>query len=136
MPLRRAGDKEHRATRRLSSALAEAGRSFYSRGWVLGTGGNFSGALQREPVRLLITASGIDKSVLGSQHFLEIDEHCKVVHGVGKPSAEAQLHLAVARVRRRNSSHTFGMEHSCPTFTPHKAVSPSRAMKCSKVSKE
>jgi methylthioribulose-1-phosphate dehydratase len=55
--------------------------------------------LQREPVRLLITASGLDKSSLNTQHFLEIDKECNVVRGSGRPSAEALLHLAVARVR-------------------------------------
>ena len=100
MPLRRpAGHALHPSARQLSSALAEAGRIFYSRSWVLGTSGNFSAVLQREPLRLVITASGIDKSALNAQHFLEIDEHCNVLRGVGKPSAEAPLHLAVARVR-------------------------------------
>jgi len=100
MPLRvRAGDGGSLSARQLSSALADAGRSFYSRGWVLGTSGNFSAVLQGEPVRLLITASGIDKSALKPQHFLEVDAKCKVLRGVGKPSAEALLHLAVARAR-------------------------------------
>jgi methylthioribulose-1-phosphate dehydratase len=88
-----------RSAHELSSALAEAGRSFYSRGWVLGTSGNFSAVLQRKPVHLLITASGIDKSSLKAQQFLEIDGQCNVLRGIGKPSAEALLHLAVARVR-------------------------------------
>jgi len=87
------------SARELSSALAEAGRSFYSRGWVLGTSGNFSAVLHHKPVRLLITASGIDKSSLNAQQLLEIDSGCNVLRGIGKPSAEALLHLAVARVR-------------------------------------
>ena len=85
--------------RALSSALAEAGRNFYSRGWVLGTSGNFSAVLHREPIRLLITASGLDKSALKPQHFLEIDAQCNVLRGTGRPSAESLLHIAVARVR-------------------------------------
>ncbi len=90
----------HRApSRQLANALAEAGRAFYARGWAFGTSGNFSAVLQREPVRLLITASGLDKAVLNAQHFLEIDEQCSVIRGSRKPSAEALLHLAVARVR-------------------------------------
>jgi methylthioribulose-1-phosphate dehydratase len=55
--------------------------------------------LQHKPVHLLITASGIDKSSLKAQQFLEIDGQCNVLRGIGKPSAEALLHLAVARVR-------------------------------------
>ena len=83
----------------LSSALADAGRSFYVRGWVLGTSGNFSAVLQRDPMRLLITASGLDKGALSGEQFLEIDGGCKVVGGKGKPSAEALLHTVVVRLR-------------------------------------
>jgi methylthioribulose-1-phosphate dehydratase len=102
--LSRARSKPPRASsRQLANALAEAGRSFYVRGWVLGTSGNFSAVLQREPVRLLITASGLDKSTLNTQHFLEIDKECNVVRGSRRPSAEAFLHLAVARVRGANA---------------------------------
>ena len=95
---RRAGHASHPSALQLSSALAEAGRTFYSRGWVLGTSGNFSAVLRREPVRLVISASGLDKSALKVQHFLEIDAQCNVLRGSGRPSAEALLHLAVARV--------------------------------------
>ena len=101
MPLRRReGHASLLSARRLSAALAEAGRGFYNRGWVLGTSGNFSAVLRRKPLRLVITTSGIDKSALNAQHFLEIDAHGNVLRGVGKPSAEALLHLAVASVRR------------------------------------
>lgn len=83
----------------LSSALADAGRYFYARGWVLGTSGNFSAVLQRDPLRLLITASGLDKGSLTAEQFLEIDESCKVLSGEGKPSAEALLHTVIVRLR-------------------------------------
>jgi len=86
-------------SRQLANALAEAGRAFYARGWTFGTSGNFSAVLQREPVRLLITASGLDKATLNARQFLEIDGECNVLRGSRKPSAEALLHLAVARVR-------------------------------------
>ncbi len=87
------------SSRRLANALAQEGRALYARGWALGTSGNFSAVLQREPVRLLITASGLDKAALNVHHFLEIDGECNVLRGSRKPSAEALLHLAVARVR-------------------------------------
>lgn len=87
------------SSRQLANTLVEAGRAFYARGWALGTSGNFSAVLQREPVRLLITASGLDKAALNPQHFLEIDGECNVLRGSRRPSAEALLHLAVARVR-------------------------------------
>ncbi len=85
---------------RLANALAQAGRAFYARGWALGTSGNFSAVLGRQPLRLLITPSGLDKAALNARHFLEIDGDCNVLRGSRKPSAEALLHLAVARVRR------------------------------------
>jgi methylthioribulose-1-phosphate dehydratase len=96
----RARSTGHLPARELSSTLADAGRSFYGRGWVLGTSGNFSAVLQRNPIRLLITASGLDKGALNPQQFLEIDSACKVLRGDGKPSAEALLHVAVAQLRK------------------------------------
>ncbi len=84
-------------------ALAEAGRAYHARGWALGTSGNFSVVLRREPLRLLITASGLDKSALAPRHFLEIDADARVLRGSGKPSAEALLHIAVARTRGAGS---------------------------------
>jgi methylthioribulose-1-phosphate dehydratase len=83
----------------LAAQLAEIGRQCYARGWVLGTSGNFSAVVSRDPLRLAITASGVDKGSLSVGEIVEIDEHGKVVAGSGRPSAEASLHLAIARVR-------------------------------------
>lgn len=83
----------------LALALVEAGRGFYSRGWVMGTSGNFSAVLAREPLRLAITASGNDKGNLSSEHILQIDADGKIVYGEGRPSDETLLHLAVIRLR-------------------------------------
>jgi methylthioribulose-1-phosphate dehydratase len=82
-----------------AAALAEIGRQFYGRGWVLGTSGNFSTVVSRDPLRLAITASGVDKGTLTAGEVVEIDDHGKVLAGSGRPSAEAGLHLAIARVR-------------------------------------
>jgi methylthioribulose-1-phosphate dehydratase len=83
----------------LAVELAEIARLCYARGWALGTSGNFSAVLQRNPLRLAITSSGLDKGLLEAEHIVEIDEHGRVVQGEGKPSAEASLHLAIARSR-------------------------------------
>jgi methylthioribulose-1-phosphate dehydratase len=80
-----------------ASCLAEIGRGFYSRGWVLGTSGNFSAVLSREPLRLAITSTGLDKGSLTPAQFLEMDEQANVVRGDGRPSAEAMLHTAIIR---------------------------------------
>jgi methylthioribulose-1-phosphate dehydratase len=66
---------------------------------VLGTSGNFSAVLSREPLRLAITSTGIDKGRLTANHFVQIDADGKVVAGPGRASDEALLHLAVVRVR-------------------------------------
>ncbi len=83
----------------LAAQLAEIGRQCYARGWALGTSGNFSAVVNRDPLRLAITASGVDKGTLSSSEIVEIDQHGKVVAGSGRPSAEASLHLAIARAR-------------------------------------
>src|SRR5713101_2262632 len=79
--------------------LAEAGRSFYARGWVMGTSGNFSAVISEKPLRLIITSTGLDKGNLAPANFLEIDAESKVVKGKGRPSAEALLHFAIVRAR-------------------------------------
>ena len=83
----------------LAAQLAEIARECYARGWALGTSGNFSAVVNRNPLRLAITTSGVDKGTLSVGEIVEIDEHGKVVAGSGRPSAEASLHLAIARAR-------------------------------------
>jgi methylthioribulose-1-phosphate dehydratase len=82
---------------KISADLAEIGIGFYARGWVLGTSGNFSAVISREPLRLAITSTGLDKGSLTPAQFLEMDEAANVVRGDGRPSAEALLHLAIVR---------------------------------------
>lgn len=89
------GPPQHSVT---TQELAEAGREFYRRGWVLGTSGNFSALLARDPFRICITASGIEKGRLDETSFLELDENADVVRGEGKPSAETALHQSIYRV--------------------------------------
>jgi methylthioribulose-1-phosphate dehydratase len=81
----------------MSEALAEAGRAFYARGWALGTSGNFSAVVSRDPLQLAITSTGLDKGTLTAGQFLQIDGTCDVVRGDGKPSAESLLHVTVVR---------------------------------------
>ena len=85
--------------RGLAESLAATGREFYSRGWVQGTSGNFSAVLSREPLRLAVTSTGLDKSTLAAGQFLEIDDARKVLRGDGRPSSEVSIHLAVVRER-------------------------------------
>ena len=84
----------------VAQRLAEVGRRFDARGWVLGTSGNFSAVVGMDPLRLAVTASGLFKGELTPDQFLEIDDRCMVTRGgAGKPSAEAQLHVEVVRAR-------------------------------------
>jgi methylthioribulose-1-phosphate dehydratase len=89
-------EDEDRFTR-MSEALAESGRAFYARGWALGTSGNFSAVVSRDPLQLAITSTGLDKGTLTGGQFLKISGACEVVRGDGKPSAEALLHVTVVR---------------------------------------
>ena len=90
--------------------MAEIGRGFYARGWVLGTSGNFSAVVRRGPLRLAITSTGLDKGGLTPAQFLEIDEAANVIRGDSRPSAEALLHLAIVRgVRAGAVLHTHSV---------------------------
>lgn len=86
-----------------SGLLANIGQDFYRRGWVLGTSGNFSAVAGQNPLRLLITASGMHKGQLTAERFVQIDATGKVVAGVGRPSDETHLHLALVRQRGAQS---------------------------------
>jgi methylthioribulose-1-phosphate dehydratase len=77
---------------------------------VFGTSGNFSAVVSGRPLRLAITATGLDKGALDAQQFLEIDEAARVVRGNGLPSAETGLHLAIVRARRAGAVlHTHSL---------------------------
>ena len=91
--------------------LANIGREFYRRGWVLGTSGNFSALTSREPFSLCITASGNEKGELDDTHFLDLDTDGKILQGSGKPSAETQIHLALYRLLPQMNSvlHTHSV---------------------------
>ena len=82
-----------------AEGLAAIGRAFYGRRWVLGTSGNFSAVVSREPLRLAITSSSVDKGELRADHILQIDAEANVLEGSGRPSAESLLHLTVVRLR-------------------------------------
>jgi len=89
-----------RLATKTASELAAIGRRFYSRGWVLGTSGNFSAVISRKPLRLAITASSLPKGALRASDILQCDEHARVIgRAKGTPSAETLLHVEIARRR-------------------------------------
>lgn len=93
--------------REATSRLAEIGRRFYDRGWVMGTSGNFSAVVSRRPLRLAITSSAAHKGRLAAPHFLQVDAQGSVLGagaksrpgGGAKPSAETRLHLEIVDFR-------------------------------------
>jgi methylthioribulose-1-phosphate dehydratase len=99
----------------ITKNLAKISKNFYSRGWVLGTSGNFSGVISREPLRLAITSRGSDKGKLTLAQFLEIDGAGNVVgeNAGQQPSAETLLHLAI--VRSRNAGTVLHTHSVCST---------------------
>ena len=81
----------------ITEYLVSLGSDFHRRGWVLGTSGNFSAVVEREPLRLAITASSVDKGRLRPEQILEVDGEGRVVQTAeAKPSAETLLHVAIA----------------------------------------
>lgn len=84
----------------VAEALCSAGRRFDARGWVLGTSGNFSAVVAREPLRLAITPSAAFKGELEAQQILEMNERAESLSGgAARPSAEALLHVEIVRAR-------------------------------------
>ncbi len=84
----------------IALSLAEIGRNFYARGWALGTSGNFSAAVNRDPLRLAMSPSGVDKGQLRAEQILLIDENSNILSGhPGKPSDESPLHIRVVMQR-------------------------------------
>ena len=79
--------------------LRAVGREFHGRGWSLGTSSNYSVVVSREPLELLITVSGKDKSSLQRQDFVRVDAAGRPCDGSGrKSSAETLLHCLVAEL--------------------------------------
>jgi methylthioribulose-1-phosphate dehydratase len=82
----------------IASSLVSIARGFYLRGWLVGTSGNLSAVVDREPLRLAMSPSGVDKGELSAGQILMIDEDARVVsdHGA-KPSDESPLHLRIVK---------------------------------------
>jgi methylthioribulose-1-phosphate dehydratase len=78
--------------------LIEAGHQFWTRGWSLGTSSNYSVTVSRDPLTLMLTASGKDKGHLDPSDFVFVDEQGKSLYeGQPKSSAETLLHCLAAK---------------------------------------
>jgi methylthioribulose-1-phosphate dehydratase len=90
----------------MAQLIESIAKSFYARGWLLGTSGNLSAVVTREPMHLAVTPSGVDKGDLTATQILLIDERAHLVNetqsGDGhdsRPSDESLLHLRIVTAR-------------------------------------
>ncbi len=89
---------ENSPHRPLIAGLIEAGRFFFSRGWVPATSSNFSARLDDREA--LLTLSGRHKGALGEDDFLRVAIADGQSLEVGRrPSAETGLHTLMYRHR-------------------------------------
>jgi len=78
-------------------ALRDVGAIFWQRGWSVGTSSNYSVVVSRDPLELLVTASGKDKGRLTRGDFVRIGAGGKpVADRQPKSSAETLLHVVAA----------------------------------------
>ena len=85
----------------LAANLASVAKGFHARGWLLGTSGNLSAVVQRQPLHVAMSPSGIDKGELRPEQVLLIDEKAQVVsEHDAKPSDETLLHLRIVKERQ------------------------------------
>ena len=83
-----------------AARLVKIAAAFYARGWVLGTSGNMSAVVARNPLRLAITPSGADKGALQANQIILIDDHGRALDDASvKPSDECPLHILIAKLR-------------------------------------
>jgi methylthioribulose-1-phosphate dehydratase len=80
----------------IANHLSQVGRELCQRGWALGTSGNFSAVVTRDPLTLAITSTGIDKGSLRPEKIVQIDEQGNSLESSLRASAEARLHLMIA----------------------------------------
>lgn len=90
------------------ASLIEVGCVCYAKNWSLATSSNYSIVLQRNPLLLLMTASGKNKSKLTPSDFVIVDENGAIAYGAtdtslqgAKASAETMLHVVLAKKNQR-----------------------------------
>jgi methylthioribulose-1-phosphate dehydratase len=87
---------ETEASPHVREDLCRAVAELAAQGWCQGTGGNFSITLEHEPLRLLITRSGVHKRHLRPEDLMVVGPGGRAVEGeTARPSAEAALHSRI-----------------------------------------
>ena len=80
----------------LGEQLCRVVAELAAQGWCQGTGGNFSATLRHDPLRLLITRSGVHKRHLTPAELMIVGPGGQAAPGeTARPSAEAALHAVI-----------------------------------------
>ncbi|ROO85784.1 methylthioribulose-1-phosphate dehydratase [Actinocorallia herbida] len=87
----------------VGAALAVESARLAGLGWMRGTSGNLSRVLTRDPFRLAVTASGLDKADLTADDLAVVDATGRATGPGPRPSAEAGLHARIAEVTGADS---------------------------------
>jgi methylthioribulose-1-phosphate dehydratase len=89
--------------REVGARLAAEAARFAARGWMQATAGNLSEVVRTDPLRLVVTSSGVDKATMAAADVVVVDAAGQAVAIDGleprRPSAEAELHAHVAATR-------------------------------------
>jgi methylthioribulose-1-phosphate dehydratase len=82
----------------LLERMAADAKSFWKRGWLVGTCGNLSVKVNEQPLEMLVSASGLDKGALQTSDFLKVGPAGKILAPTPhKPSSEIGVHEVVYR---------------------------------------
>lgn len=97
--------------REAGASLANEAARFARYGWMQGTAGNLSVVIEREPLLLAVTASGLDKSELTERDVVLVDAAGKSAdpEDPRRPSAESGLH---AHIAARTGAHAIFHVHA------------------------
>ena len=110
----------------IAADLARVAHSFHARGWLLGTSGNLSAVVQREPLQLAMSPSGVDKGELRAEQLLSIDDNARIVgQQRGKPSDESLLHIRIVKEREAGAvlhTHSIWNTILSDVFSPQGGV--------------
>ena len=110
----------------IAADLARVAHSFHARGWLLGTSGNLSAVVQREPLQLAMSPSGVDKGELRAEQLLSIDDNAHIVgQQRGKPSDESLLHIRIVKEREAGAvlhTHSIWNTILSDVFSPQGGV--------------
>lgn len=91
------GERVAPSPEKLRRDIATESGVLATHGWMRGTAGNVSAVLTHDPLRLAVTASGLDKGNLTSEDIVEVDERGQLIEiSAHKPSAESELHARIA----------------------------------------